>query len=90
MLLEFCELYRTTTDWRIVEPAHMEIAEPSIQQAIGAQSAAPPEAEQPEVPQPEDSTAAPAPAAGVGGVAAMQTSDLEVLLPSIHLIACSC
>jgi hypothetical protein len=35
MLLEFCELYRATTQWRIVEPAHMEIAEPSIQQAIG-------------------------------------------------------
>jgi sirohydrochlorin ferrochelatase len=36
MLLEFCQLYQQITQHRIVEPAHMEIAEPSIAQAIGA------------------------------------------------------
>lgn len=35
MLLEFCQLYQQITQHRIVEPAHMEIAEPSIAQAIG-------------------------------------------------------
>lgn len=35
MLIEFCDLYRHTTGHENVEPAHMEIAEPTIQQAIG-------------------------------------------------------
>jgi hypothetical protein len=35
MLVEFVELYRSTTGHSIVEPAHMEIAEPTIPQAIG-------------------------------------------------------
>lgn len=35
MLLDFCQLYQQITQHRIVEPAHMEIAEPSIAQAIG-------------------------------------------------------
>mmetsp|Transcript_6830 Transcript_6830/g.18330 ORF Transcript_6830/g.18330 Transcript_6830/m.18330 type:complete len:223 (-) Transcript_6830:296-964(-) len=35
MLVEFVQLYKQTTGSRIVEPAHMEIAEPSIGQAIG-------------------------------------------------------
>lgn len=35
MLLEFCQLYQQMTQHPIVEPAHMEIAEPSIAQAIG-------------------------------------------------------
>lgn len=34
MLLEFCVLYQQITDHAIVEPAHMEIAEPTIAQAI--------------------------------------------------------
>ncbi len=33
-LLAAAELFRTETDWAIVEPAHMELAEPSIQVAI--------------------------------------------------------
>lgn len=35
MLVEFCQLYQQITQQQIVEPAHMEIAEPSIAQAIG-------------------------------------------------------
>lgn len=35
MLLEFCGLYRQVTGHGIVEAAHMEIAEPTIEQAIG-------------------------------------------------------
>ncbi|KAF5830323.1 hypothetical protein DUNSADRAFT_14754 [Dunaliella salina] len=35
MLVEFVQLYKQTTGSRIVEPAHMEIAEPSIGQAVG-------------------------------------------------------
>lgn len=35
MLLDFVELFRRSTDHAVVEPAHMELAEPSIQQAIG-------------------------------------------------------
>lgn len=36
MLLEFVALYKATTQQGIVEPAHMEIAEPSIADAVGA------------------------------------------------------
>lgn len=35
MLVEFCQLYQQLTQHPIVEPAHMEIAEPSIAQAVG-------------------------------------------------------
>lgn len=35
MLVEFCQLYQQLTQHAIVQPAHMEIAEPSIAQAIG-------------------------------------------------------
>lgn len=35
MLLEFCQLYQQLTQHPIVEPAHMEIAEPTIAQAVG-------------------------------------------------------
>ncbi|KAF6260896.1 hypothetical protein COO60DRAFT_1269129 [Scenedesmus sp. NREL 46B-D3] len=35
MLLEFCQLYQQLTQHSIVEPAHMEIAEPTIAQAVG-------------------------------------------------------
>lgn len=35
MLLQFCALYQQLTQQPIVEPAHMEIAEPSIAQAVG-------------------------------------------------------
>lgn len=35
MLVEFCQLYQQITQHPIVEPAHMEIAEPTIAQAIG-------------------------------------------------------
>jgi len=35
MLLEFVDLYRATTGQPIVEPAHMELAEPSIADAVG-------------------------------------------------------
>jgi len=35
--LEFVKLYKHTTGSQIVEPAHMEIAEPSIEQAVGEQ-----------------------------------------------------
>lgn len=35
LLLEVVEAYRRRTDWRVVEPAHMELAEPSIQTAFG-------------------------------------------------------
>jgi hypothetical protein len=35
MLEEFCQLYQQLTQHPIVEPAHMEIAEPTIAQAIG-------------------------------------------------------
>eukprot|EP00878_Enallax_costatus_P010453 GHUV01010912.1.p1 GENE.GHUV01010912.1~~GHUV01010912.1.p1 ORF type:complete len:205 (+),score=39.82 GHUV01010912.1:185-799(+) len=35
MLLEFCSLYQQITNHSIIEPAHMEIAEPTIAQAIG-------------------------------------------------------
>lgn len=34
MLLEVVELFRRGTDWPIVEPAHMELAEPSIATAF--------------------------------------------------------
>ena len=34
MLLEFVEQYRDATQYEIVEPAHMELAEPTIQQAF--------------------------------------------------------
>lgn len=40
MLLEFCALYQQITNHSIVEPAHMEIAEPTIAQAIGELTAA--------------------------------------------------
>lgn len=33
-LLAAAELFRTETDWAIVEPAHMELAEPSIRSAV--------------------------------------------------------
>lgn len=36
MLVEFCTLYAELTGQPIVQPAHMEIAEPTIAQAIGA------------------------------------------------------
>lgn len=35
MLLEFCSLYKSLTNRNIVEPAHMEIAKPTIRDAIG-------------------------------------------------------
>jgi hypothetical protein len=35
MLVEFCALYRDATGAGIVEPAHMEIAAPSISDAVG-------------------------------------------------------
>eukprot|EP00879_Flechtneria_rotunda_P005838 GHRR01006142.1.p2 GENE.GHRR01006142.1~~GHRR01006142.1.p2 ORF type:complete len:197 (+),score=41.23 GHRR01006142.1:495-1085(+) len=35
MLLDFCQLYQQNTRQAVVEPAHMEIAEPTIAQAIG-------------------------------------------------------
>jgi sirohydrochlorin ferrochelatase len=35
MLEEVCALYRRVTGTQIVEPAHMELAEPSIAQAVG-------------------------------------------------------
>lgn len=35
MLVEFCQLYQQLTQHPIVEPAHMEIAEPTIAQAVG-------------------------------------------------------
>lgn len=35
MLVEFCQLYQQITDHPVVEPAHMEIAEPTIAQAVG-------------------------------------------------------
>jgi len=35
MLEEFCHLYQQITQQPIVEPAHMEIAEPTIAQAVG-------------------------------------------------------
>ena len=38
MLIEFVQLFKHTAGARIVEPAHMELAEPSIEQAIGALS----------------------------------------------------
>lgn len=47
MLLEFCQLYQQMTQHPIVEPAHMEIAEPSIAQAIGACGVGPHECELP-------------------------------------------
>jgi len=34
MLLELVEMFRANTDWPIVEPAHMELAEPSIATAF--------------------------------------------------------
>lgn len=34
MLLEVVEMFRHNTDYEIVEPAHMELAEPSIQTAF--------------------------------------------------------
>jgi hypothetical protein len=37
MLVEFCQLYQQITQQPIVQPAHMEIAEPTIAQAIGKQ-----------------------------------------------------
>jgi hypothetical protein len=37
MLVEFCQLYQQITQQPIVQPAHMEIAEPTIAQAIGEQ-----------------------------------------------------
>jgi hypothetical protein len=37
MLVEFCQLYQQLTQQPIVQPAHMEIAEPTIAQAIGEQ-----------------------------------------------------
>jgi sirohydrochlorin ferrochelatase len=36
MLVAFCSLYQQLTQHPIVEPAHMEIAEPTIAQAVGA------------------------------------------------------
>jgi sirohydrochlorin ferrochelatase len=36
MLVEFCALYQQLTQHPIVEPAHMEIAEPTVAQAVGA------------------------------------------------------
>jgi hypothetical protein len=36
MLLEFVQLYRANTGHALVEPAHMELAEPTIADAIGA------------------------------------------------------
>ena len=33
-LVETAELYRSLSQWEIVEPAHMELAEPSIQTAV--------------------------------------------------------
>jgi hypothetical protein len=35
MLHEFVTLYSATTGAEVVEPAHMELAEPTIEQAIG-------------------------------------------------------
>ena len=34
-LLEVVEAYRKHADWQIIEPAHMELAEPSIATAFG-------------------------------------------------------
>ena len=34
LLLEVAEVFRQQTDWEIVEPAHMELAEPSISEAF--------------------------------------------------------
>ena len=34
LLLEVAEAFRRQTDWEIVEPAHMELAEPSISEAF--------------------------------------------------------
>lgn len=39
MLVEFCQLYQQLMQHPIVEPAHMEIAEPSIAQAVGESAA---------------------------------------------------
>ena len=35
LLLEVVEAFRGQADWKIVEPAHMELAEPSILSAFG-------------------------------------------------------
>lgn len=35
LLVEIVEAYRRHSDWKIVEPAHMELAEPSIAAAFG-------------------------------------------------------
>ncbi|MEQ8211079.1 MAG: CbiX/SirB N-terminal domain-containing protein [Lacipirellulaceae bacterium] len=35
LLLEVVAAYDNSSDWRIVEPAHMELAEPSIETAFG-------------------------------------------------------
>ena len=35
-LEQFVELFRSRTDYRVVEPAHMELASPSIEEAFGS------------------------------------------------------
>lgn len=35
LLIEIVEAYRRSSDWAIIEPAHMELAEPSIAAAFG-------------------------------------------------------